>query len=110
MPDEFDFKKYKSLEEFEKSLEGTKYLHGLYLKAVNHPTRRVILNIINNSNRISEKALLNNLIEKQVINDESSFKYNVDYLIKAFCVKKVEDEGNIYYEITQSGKIVEYLE
>jgi hypothetical protein len=110
MPDEFDFKNYKSLEEFEKSLEGTKYLHTLYLKAVNHPIRREILNIVNNVSRISKNDLYNCLIEKQLVNDESSFNYNVDYLIKAFCIKKVEDKGDLYYEITQSGKVVEYLE
>ena len=110
MPDEFDFKNYKSLEEFEKSLEGTKYLHSLYLKAVNHPIRREILNIVNKLSRISKNDLYNDLIEKELVNDESSFNYNVDYLIKAFCIKKVEEQGKIYYEITQSGKVVEYLE
>jgi hypothetical protein len=37
MPDESDFKDFKSIEEFEKTVEGSKYFHDLYLKAVNHP-------------------------------------------------------------------------
>ena len=46
MPDEFDFKNYKSMKDYGKSLEGSKYLHDLYLKAVNHPVRREILEML----------------------------------------------------------------
>ena len=35
MPDESDFRNYKTAEEFSKTVEGTRYLHSLYLKAVN---------------------------------------------------------------------------
>ena len=69
MPDEFDYKNYKSMEEYSQTLEGTKYLHGLYLKAVNHPVRRQILEIVNKSKKISKKALLKELIEKNLIQD-----------------------------------------
>ncbi|MFX1418396.1 MAG: hypothetical protein ACFE9N_05690, partial [Promethearchaeota archaeon] len=103
MPDEFDFKNYKSMEEYSKSVEGTRYLHELYLKAVNHPIRREILNIVNIFNRISKKDLLNKLIEDKILDDESLFNYNIDFLIKAFCIKSTTDEisNEIYYEITQ---------
>jgi hypothetical protein len=112
MPDEFDFKKYKSMEEYSKTVEGTRYLHDLYLKAVNHPIRREILNIINDLTRISKSTLLKKLIEDKIIEDESMFNYNMDFLIKAFCIKSINDEetNEIYYEITQSGKVVDYLE
>ncbi len=112
MPDEFDFKNYKTMDEFSKSVEGTRYLHDLYLKAVNHPIRREILNIINDMERISKNKLLSKLIEDDIIKDESMFNYNVDFLIKAFCIKSIEDEDTheIFYEITQSGKVIEYLE
>ena len=111
MPDEFDFHKYKSIEEYSKTLEGTKYLHDLYLRAVNHPVRRKLLEIINKSNKISKKELLNVLVEKNLIKDENQLIYNIDYLIKAFCINSIEDEnGEIFYEITQSGKVVEYFE
>ncbi|MFW9936128.1 MAG: hypothetical protein ACFFD5_00615 [Candidatus Thorarchaeota archaeon] len=109
MPDEFDFKNYKSMEEFSKTLEGTKYLHNLYLKAVNNPTRREILEIINNAKRISKENLIKMLIEKELIKDEYNFDYNINYLIKAFCVDRIEEGGKIFFEITQSGKVVEYL-
>ncbi len=111
MPDEFDFKNYKTLEEFSKTVEGTRYLHELYLKAVSHPIRREILNIINNVKRISKNKLLKKLIEDKTIDDESMFNYNMDYLIKAFCINSIknEDTNEIFYEITQSGKVIEYL-
>jgi len=112
MPDEFDFKNYKSMEEYSQTMEGTKYLHDLYLKAVNHPVRREILEIVNKAKKISKKELLKILIEKNVIKEENQLIYNVDYLLKAFCIKSIEEEGSgeIFYEITQSGKVIEYLE
>ncbi|MFX1278916.1 MAG: hypothetical protein ACFFA3_05825 [Promethearchaeota archaeon] len=110
MPDEFDFKSYKSMEEYSKTVEGTKYLHSLYLKAVNHPIRRKILMLVNKTKKISKEDLLEALIDSGLINDEASLNYNMDYLIKAFCVKKVEENNIIFFEITQSGQVVEYLE
>ncbi len=109
MPDEYDFKNYKSIDEFSKTLEGTKYLHELYLKAINHPIRREILKIINKNKRILKNNLLEILINEKIINDEFSFNYNIDYLTKAFCVNKIEENNEIYYEITQSGKVIDYL-
>ncbi len=109
MPDEFDFKKYKTIEEFIKTLEGTKYLHDLYLKAVNHPIRREILIIVNNSKRIAKKELVKKLIEKSIIDNENIFNYNMDYLIKALCVQSINENNEIFYEITQSGKVIEFI-
>lgn len=112
MPDEFDFKKFKTMDEFSKTVEGTRYLHELYLRAVNNPVRREILEIVNKSKKISKKDLYKKLLENKTILDENMFNYNIDFLTKAFCIKYNEDEENkeIFYEITQSGKVVEYLE
>jgi hypothetical protein len=66
--------------------------------------------VVNNTKRISKEALIESLKSKDVIKDQGTFDYNMDYLIKAFCVKKVEENGKIYFEITQSGQVVEYLE
>jgi len=109
MPDEFEYKDYKSIEDYGKTIEGSNYLHSLYLKAVNHPIRREILNIINKIQKIAKNNLLKELLAKNIVSDESSFNYNIDYLIKAFCVKKIEDGDEIYFEITQSGRVVDYL-
>ena len=110
MPDEFDFKNYNSMEEYSKIVEGSKYLHSLYLKAVNHPIRREVLNVVNKAKKISKEALFKTLKDKDVLSDEGTLDYNMDYLIKAFCVKKVEENAKIYFEITQSGQVVDYLE
>ncbi|MHA2283773.1 MAG: hypothetical protein ACXAC5_23260 [Promethearchaeota archaeon] len=109
MPDEFDFKNYESMEEYGKTVEGSKYLHSLYLKAVNHPVRREILIIVNAATKISKNNLLETLKDRDIISDVALLDYNIDYLIKAFCVKKTIEENIIYYEITQSGQVVDYL-
>ncbi|MFW9880279.1 MAG: hypothetical protein ACFFG0_44970 [Candidatus Thorarchaeota archaeon] len=56
--------------------------------------------------------MLEKLIDNKIIDDEYMFNYNMDFLIKAFCIKSTIDEisKEIYYEITQSGKVIEYLE
>ncbi len=108
MPDEFDFKNY-SFEDFGKTIEGNKYLHDIYLKAVNHQIRREILNIVNKEKRILKEDLLNKLLNNNILADENVFNFNIDYLIKAFCINKIEDETSIYYEITKSGKVVDFL-
>ncbi len=111
MPDESDFKNFKTMEEFGKSVEGSRYLHDLYLKAVNHPIRREILEIVNKETRISRRVLLEILIDRDLVADEFVFNYNLDYLIKAFCIESVVDQksNELFYEITQSGKVIEYL-
>ena len=111
MPDESDFKDYKSIEEFGKTVEGSKYFHDLYLKAVNHPVRREILTLLSGNDGLSKKTLVDHLLEKKLISDENMFKYNSDYLIKALCIEIKRDENtseDVYY-ITQEGKVIDYL-
>ena len=111
MPDESDFKDFKSIEEFEKTVEGNKYFHDLYLKAVNHPVRREILILLSGNDGLSKKILVDHLLEKKLISDENMFKYNVDYLIKALCIEIKQDEktGEDLYFITQEGKVIDHL-
>lgn len=90
--------------------KGREVDHGLYLKAVNHPVRRVILEIVNKAKKISHKKLLGALLEKETIKEEFALNYNIDYLTKAFCIKKIEENAEIFYEITQMGNVVEYYE
>ena len=98
MPDELEKDEEKTID------------HGLYLKAVNHPVRRVILELVNKAKKISHKELLNTLLEKQTIKEEFALNYNLDYLTKAFCIKKIEENADVFYEITQMGNVVEYYE
>ncbi|MHA2184438.1 MAG: hypothetical protein ACXAAI_05490, partial [Promethearchaeota archaeon] len=68
-----------------------------------------ILNIVNEKKKVSKSELLEILSSKELVNDEAALNYNMDYLIKAFCVQKTKAENEEYYEITQSGRVVEYL-
>jgi hypothetical protein len=110
MPDEFDFKDYKSLEEYAKTLEGSKYFHGLYLRAVNHPIRRQILHLVNKREKMSKDELFQELQSENLVSEVSILEYNLDFLVKALCIEKVDQNSEIYYVITQLGKVIEYLE
>lgn len=109
LKDEHDFKKYKTLEEYSQTLEGNKYFHGLYLKAVNHPIRREILKLVNEFDVISKEELFNKLKETKVVSDKSNFDYNLNYLLKALCIKSESRGEQVFYQITQEGKVIEYL-
>ncbi|MFX1398837.1 MAG: hypothetical protein ACFFAS_17540 [Promethearchaeota archaeon] len=109
MSDEFEFRNYNTIEEFGKTIEGSKYFHDLYLKAVNHPIRRKILEIINKQNKISYRVLVKKLIEMKIIKDDYSVDYNINFLVKALCLNIVNENGEILYQITQGGKVIEYL-
>ena len=112
MPNESDFKDYKSIEEFGKTMEGSKYFHDLYLKAVNHPVRREILTLLSENDGLTKKILVDHLLERKLISDENMFKYNTDYLIKALCIEIKRDENSAedIYFITQEGKVIDYMD
>ena len=111
MPDEFEFREYKSLEDYMKTLEGSTYYHGLLLRAVNHPIRKEILKIVNKLKKISHDELFVELKRRNLLDDENILNYNVDYLIKALCINMIKNEANgqLIYEITQSGQVVDWL-
>jgi hypothetical protein len=109
MPDEFDFKNYKSLEEYSETLEGSKYFHGLYLRAVNHPIRRVILHVVNEREKISKDEIYQILTNEKLVSDHDVLEYNLDYLVKSLCIERIDEESKIYYKVTQLGKVVEYF-
>jgi DNA-binding transcriptional ArsR family regulator len=112
MPEEFDndnCSEFKNIEDYNKTLEGTKYFHSLYLKAVNHPIRREILEIIHRSSRISESELFEQLKEKGLLDNPTTFRYNIDFLLKALCIDRTQENEVYWYQITQAGKVIEYL-
>jgi DNA-binding transcriptional ArsR family regulator len=93
-------------------MEGSKYFHDLYLKAVNHPVRREILTVLSEKEELSRSFLIKHLLEKKLIQDENMFQYNIEYLIKALCVelKKPIERNEKVYVITQGGKVIDYLD
>ncbi len=82
--------------------------HAFYLKAVNNPIRKKLLRILNEVEKTSQEDLLEKLKANNILDKEDVFKYHIDYLIQADCVKKIEEDGNkINFEILQAGKVIE---
>jgi hypothetical protein len=81
--------------------------HATHLKAVNHPIRREMLRYVNESRKISRRALMDKLKRENIISDDSVFQYNMDFLLKAECVKKLDENNEIFYEILSAGKVIE---
>ncbi len=88
--------------------EQKKVGHAQHLKAVNHPIRREMLNFINEVEQISESELLDKLKTNNILDDANMFKYNMEFLIQALCVERVDDDNNgTYYKILPGGKVIE---
>ena len=64
-----------------------------------------MLQIINDSEKISKSELLNKLQEADVKND--MFDYNMNFLLQTECVKKTDINNNIEFEILPAGKVIE---
>ena len=82
------------------------------MKAVSHPIRKRILQIIYSQKAVTYPKLLNILTKEGTISEEAVLKYNIDYLLKALCIKTIfdNDSKEKYFVITQSGEIVDYLD
>ena len=87
--------------------EQRKVRHAQHLKAVNQPIRREMLKMVYDSAEITHEELLKRLTEADIVSDEGVFKYNMDYLLQALCVEKVENDGNISYKILPGGRVIE---
>ncbi len=82
--------------------------HATHLKAVNHPIRREILRIVYDSETISKEDLLKRLKEKEILDKEDVFNYNMDFLIKAECISESKDQnGKVVYTLLPAGKVIE---
>jgi len=82
--------------------------HALYLNAVNNSIRRAMLRILNEVEKTSQEDFFEKLKANNILDKEDVFKYHIDYLIQADCVKKIEEDGNkINFEILQAGKVIE---
>ena len=95
----------------DKTDDQTRDFHALYLKAVNHPIRRAILEIINQK-PLTEEELFVILKERDILNELTMLKYHLDFLEKGYCLKKMVDQqtNKTLYKITQEGTVVDYLE
>jgi len=87
--------------------EQKKVGHAQHLKAVNHPIRREMLRFVNEVSKLSKDELFEKLKSNSILNKGDIFDYNMDFLIQAQCVKKIEEGDKIYYEILPGGKVIE---
>ncbi|MFX0098864.1 MAG: ArsR family transcriptional regulator [Candidatus Hodarchaeota archaeon] len=94
------------LPEFKRTpLDEVRMAHDIYLKAVNNPVRRRILEILSENPREKEN-LAGILIEEKLLKEIASLKYHLDYLLKARCIEIKKE----VISITQEGKVVDYME
>ena len=90
-------------------LDEVRMAHDIYLKAVNNPVRRRILELVLNG-PVSKESLVNALVAEKLLKEPSSLNYHLDFLLKARCIITRDEKGETLVEITQEGKVVDYLE
>ena len=77
--------------------------HELYLRAVNSPLRRTILDALTEGNATIEE------LEAKTNLDETKLKWHLGFLENGLCVEKEVKQGNLIYKLTKFGKVVDYL-
>ncbi len=86
------------------SMEETKEFHLRYLRAVNNPLRREILRALEDGD-----ATLETLQSKTGL-EVKTLEWHLSILEHGFCVEKEDQNGEIFYKLTQEGKVVDYVE
>ena len=101
----------ESWSKHDKTVDQTREFHALYLKAVNHPIRRAILEILNQKPMTKDEIF--ELLKKQdILNEKDMLKYHLDFLEKGYCIEKISDQqtNKTLYKITQEGTVVDYFD
>jgi DNA-binding transcriptional ArsR family regulator len=78
-----------------------KLSHELYLRAVNNPLRRKILDALTEGNATVEE------LEAKTNLDEITLRWHLNVLESGLCVENKQDK--VIYKLTQFGKVVKYL-
>lgn len=86
------------------SMEETKEYHVRYLRAIQSPLRREILRALKDG-----EATLGILAERTGM-EEKTLTWHLSILEHGFCVEKRELEGETVYDLTQEGKVVDYVD
>jgi len=80
-----------------------KLSHELYLRAVNNPLRRKILEALTRGAATIED------LEAKTNLDEATLKWHLNVLESGLCIEKENIQGNLTYKLTKFGKVVDYL-
>lgn len=86
------------------SMEETKEYHVRYLRAINSPVRRDILRSLKEG-----EATVETLAERTGI-EEKFLNWHLSILEHGFCVEKQERDGEVVYDLTQEGRVVDYVD
>lgn len=71
---------------------------------MNNPLRRKILRVLKDGPADIEKLLSKTGLENEAL------KWHLNMLEHGFCIEKKTDSGKLLYELTQEGKVVDYME
>ena len=86
------------------SIELTRLYHERYLRAMNSPLRRKILRVLKDG-----PASIEELLSKTGLENET-LKWHLNILEHGFCVERKTDSGKLLYELTQEGRVIDYME
>ena len=87
-----------------RSIEETRQYHTRYLRAINSPLRRNILRALKDACSTVEALQLRTGL------DVDTLKWHLNLLEYGFCIKTHVERGKLVYELTQEGRVVDYLE
>jgi len=85
-------------------MEETKEYHVRYLRAVNSPVRRGILRALKDGEATVE------ILGERTGMEEKDLAWHLSILEHGFCVEKQDRDGETVYELTQEGKVVDYVD
>ena len=86
------------------TMEETKERHLRYLRATNSPVRRDILRAL------KDKPLTVDELLNQIKLDEKTLNWHLSILEWGYCIEKESRNDVLYYNLTQEGKIVDYVD
>jgi DNA-binding transcriptional ArsR family regulator len=81
-----------------------KMVHELYLRAVNNPLRRRILEALSEGKATSEE------LSAKTGLDEAGLNWHLSILENSICVEREDNQGHWVFKLTQAGKVIDYLE
>jgi predicted transcriptional regulator len=85
-------------------MEDCKEYHVRYLRAINNPVRRRILLCLRNHEKSIE------VIQTETALDFETLKWHLEVLEYGSCIQQKMNNGEAFYEITQEGEVVDFME
>jgi DNA-binding transcriptional ArsR family regulator len=93
----------KSSRTTDESIEKTREYHERYLRAVNNPIRKAILEALKESCATVEELRLKTGL------DSGTLQWHLSILEHGFCVEKEIKQEKTVYKLTKEGKVIDYL-